>query len=441
MRLFPAEPEIADDEGFTPENDIFRRKEFGERLTRLVRYLDTPSVVLLDAPWGSGKTTFVKMWRGELRKLGVACVYFDAFANDYQSDAFLALASQIVAEAEAAKPDDARKVEAFKTKAVGALKVIGRGAVKIGVKAATAGLVDADDVGETLATAITGAGEEAAGSIDEALKKRLDAAKADKTSFASFRQALSELSSSLGKPDAQQSKDEAPKPLVFIIDELDRCRPSFALEMLELIKHFFNAPNVAFVLVSNLPSLERAARHAYGNMDTMSYLEKFYQVRITLPFDLGNIRRYLDYLQIDHRAADTMAAIAEAKGLSFRTIQHVAAYYNMFNVVSSQYTPRMHDALAVVCVLRVIHPTLYNSVRKNKCTPDGILGAVDHVNWPSGGPTDRFRELMYYILHPTMLDAQTAETFRRSFLNDFNTSHVNLLKQYADAIENFIAPG
>jgi hypothetical protein len=104
LRLFPPEMEIDPTEGFMPKKDIFGRKSFGDRLTRIVRAIENPSVLLLDAPWGTGNTTFVKMWRGELMKAGIPSVYFDAFANDYQEDAFLAVASQIIADAESLAP-------------------------------------------------------------------------------------------------------------------------------------------------------------------------------------------------------------------------------------------------------------------------------------------------------------------------------------------------
>ena len=114
MELFPQAIEIGSEEGFTKEKDIFGRREFGERLARIVCELKTPSVFLLDAPWGSGKTTFIKMWRGELAKQGVRSIYFDAFANDYQQDAFLAIASQIVEEASGLQTKASEQLKQFK---------------------------------------------------------------------------------------------------------------------------------------------------------------------------------------------------------------------------------------------------------------------------------------------------------------------------------------
>ena len=104
-----------------------------------------PLVALLDAPWGFGKTTFIKMWMGELSKSKIPAIYFDAFANDYQEDAFIAISSEIISEIERRK-SQSPTVEKFKRKAVGVAKVIGLSALRIGFKAATAGTVELGDL-------------------------------------------------------------------------------------------------------------------------------------------------------------------------------------------------------------------------------------------------------------------------------------------------------
>src|SRR5262249_28293078 len=83
MRLFPPPLQIADDEGFTPEKDIFGRADIGRGLTSLLARVNEPLVVAVDGQWGSGKTTFLKMWAGELRKSDIPVVYFDAYEHDY----------------------------------------------------------------------------------------------------------------------------------------------------------------------------------------------------------------------------------------------------------------------------------------------------------------------------------------------------------------------
>jgi hypothetical protein len=263
LRLVPRELEIGPEEGFAPEKDIFNRKPFGDQLTRIVCSLDGPTVLLLDAQWGTGKTTFIKMWLGELAKAQIPTIYFDAFANDYHEDPFLTVAGEIVARAEQLKPRSKVALQKFKDSTIGVAKALGRASVRIGIRAASAGLLTGEEVMEGVkiaADAAKAAGDEAAKAVDDLLKERLESQKADRGVFDQFKTALNELAGVLsasadeGRSAAADPGATAPHraPLVFVIDELDRCRPSFALELLEKIKHFFAVPGVTFVLVSQL---------------------------------------------------------------------------------------------------------------------------------------------------------------------------------------------
>ncbi|WP_354688160.1 KAP family P-loop NTPase fold protein [Cupriavidus plantarum] len=68
------------------------------------------------------------------------------------------------------------------------------------------------------------------------------------------------------------------------VDELDRCRPAFAVALLERIKHFFEVPNLVFVLVMNRKQLEGAIQGVYGAQTNASdYLGKFLHLALRLP--------------------------------------------------------------------------------------------------------------------------------------------------------------
>lgn len=56
-------------------------------------------------------------------------------------------------------------------------------------------------------------------------------------------------------------------PLIIFIDELDRCRPDYAIEFLEIVKHFFDVQNIIFVLGIDLGQLQYSARSLYGGGD------------------------------------------------------------------------------------------------------------------------------------------------------------------------------
>ena len=268
MRLTVPPLEIAEDEGFSDDKDIFKRKGFGEQLSNLIENTEGELVIALDAPWGEGKSTFVKMWRGHLKTNGIQSIYFDAFENDHQSAPFLALAAEIY-NLIGKNEDEKTK---FKDVAVSALKTTGRISLRVGIKALTAGILD-ETVFVNYGTN-KDLSKETAAAVDGYVSNRLKSASKDKESIKEFRDYLENLPTLLGTNG---------KPLVFIIDELDRCKPPFALEIVEIVKHLFAVPNITFVLVLNRTQLEASVKNEYGTADASAYLQKFINLWVSLP--------------------------------------------------------------------------------------------------------------------------------------------------------------
>lgn len=72
--------------------------------------------------------------------------------------------------------------------------------------------------------------------------------------------------------------------LVIFIDELDRCKPSFAVHLLEQIKHYLCDERIIFVFSVNLQELQHTIKHYYGDsFDACRYLDRFFDLRIELP--------------------------------------------------------------------------------------------------------------------------------------------------------------
>lgn len=77
---------------------------------------------------------------------------------------------------------------------------------------------------------------------------------------------------------------EQAQKLVIFIDELDRCRPSYALEMLERIKHYFDDDRIIFVVSVNKEQLTHTITTYYGEgFDSTGYLNKFFDIEAYLP--------------------------------------------------------------------------------------------------------------------------------------------------------------
>lgn len=87
--------------------------------------------------------------------------------------------------------------------------------------------------------------------------------------------------------------------LVIFIDELDRCKPSYAVCLLERIKHYFANDKITFVFSVNINELQHTIRKHYGNeFDGTRYLDRFFDLRITLP--PPDLQRYYSSLNFDN---------------------------------------------------------------------------------------------------------------------------------------------
>lgn len=384
MRIFPADPDIGDEEGFAPSKDLFKRAELGAGMTNLLTKVSHPLVLAVDGQWGSGKTTFLKMWAGELRTLGFPVIFFDAFAHDHFDDAFSAIAHEIVALAETRHKADSPAGKQLIIRAVNVGKVLARGAFRFGVKAATAGIIDTADASKSFGDLAGDLIDETSSTADKLVDAYLDQHRKQVLLFNQFREALECL------PAAFLPKESIgpAKPLVIIVDELDRCRPNFAVQLLERVKHFFSVDNVHFVLGVHVGQLKNSIKAAYGDgIDASVYLEKF--INLTIPlidtandYSQRNITRYaarwtknsgLEGADLDaaERATAVIVHVAEGHALGFRTIERILTNLAIALAFSRPRTFREGYLIGGLCVLKVTRPDLFAKAKA------GTLGFTD----------------------------------------------------------------
>ena len=220
-------------------DDVLDRKEIANRLTSIVRGQEAPFVISLDGRWGTGKTFLLKRWQQDLQNQGFAAIYFNAWEDDFNDDPLLAIVGQLSDHFNEGVPD-----EIARTVAHGALNIV--------VKRLT-GL-----------------------KVDELTPERLlDDYQGQQETKRLVKAQLSQL--------GHRVRDDTGQPLVFIIDELDRCRPTFAIELLERVKHVFDAPNIVFVFGINRSELLKSLESVYGEIDAGTYLRRFFDMEFVLP--------------------------------------------------------------------------------------------------------------------------------------------------------------
>ena len=93
IRIQPKEIEVPADDPF--KNDLLARKEPVEVLTSIIGSIEGPCVLAVDSGWGTGKTTFLKMWLQHLRNQGFLVVDFNAWETDFTESPFIALSAEI----------------------------------------------------------------------------------------------------------------------------------------------------------------------------------------------------------------------------------------------------------------------------------------------------------------------------------------------------------
>ena len=191
----------------------------------------------------------------------------------------------------------------------------------------------------------------------------------------------------------QESSDE--KPLVFIIDELDRCRPDYAVRMLEILKHFFVVKNIVFVCAVDKKHLEDSICGFYGSekIKASEYLRRFFDLEISIPLpDYTKFCEHLyDYYELNvffesekrqaypifkKNAEDFkwfLSSLGIKKGLSLRQLERITAFtkLSLRNMpVGTYYYPILS---LFVTYLRFFDYQFYTALREHKWTCQKIL--------------------------------------------------------------------
>ncbi|MXR70270.1 NTPase KAP [Shewanella sp. JBTF-M18] len=278
-----------DDRENFPADQLVRAK-YAEFLTHFLASKGEDSssekhsyVLNLNAEWGAGKSYFLRRWAADLKE-EYPVVYVDAWKQDYSDDPLMTVISSMITQLR----EQAGKNEEdplFKTprKLIGLLKAAAPSIAR-GVATRYLGIdpvkiiqqADDDDIGETVKDRN---GQDidmglAASKIVEHLIKDHDA-KSD---------AIASLKLSVGQwVRAVVGLQKKQHPAFIFIDELDRCRPSYAVEMLETIKHIFDIPGVVFVVATDTEQLQHTIKAIYGQgFDARTYLGRFFNSRYTL---------------------------------------------------------------------------------------------------------------------------------------------------------------
>ncbi|MCK8094694.1 P-loop NTPase fold protein [Pseudoalteromonas sp. 1CM17D] len=238
-------------------------------------------VLNLNAEWGAGKTYFLKRWSRELI-VDFPVVYIDAWQQDYSDDPFLTVIAGIIKQLQR----QAKFNITIPKSAVSMFKAVAP-AIAQGLTKKISG-IDLDELHTLLF------------SDDETENDQNQ--NSNKPTGSDFSPAVKALAQNLIKDHEAKNKsvevikakladwvnkfeeqEDKSLPIFIFIDELDRCRPSYAVEMLEAIKHIFNVKGIVFVVATDTDQLQHTIKSIYGEgFDAKVYLGRFFNSRYSL---------------------------------------------------------------------------------------------------------------------------------------------------------------
>lgn len=365
LKLKLIEPDASTDE--TWQDDVLGRAEIAAKLTNLLRNQRDPFAISIDGRWGTGKTFLLERWQIDLEREGFSAIYFNAWEDDFCDDPLLAIIGQLSEQFKEGK---------FKelTSQVG--QIAGQ-LIKQNIIAVPSKLTGFD-LGVDLS--------------------KLDGRDLLQE-YADQRKTKVRLKNKLTQMSAKVA-EETGHPLVFIVDELDRCRPTFAIELLERVKHIFDVPNIVFVFGINRDELCKSLESIYGEIDATVYLRRFFDMEFMLPGvnsekfceSLMEKYRFREFFQSLSQTANMrihsanydciatgIPALCGQLGLSLRDIDYCL---RVIALAARSIQEKQHIfpwPLSLLVLLKFENPVLYRQFINGECHASDVINHLDAV--------------------------------------------------------------
>lgn len=274
------------------EKCFLGRKEYGNYLSTYIRNQKRGLILNLNGGWGTGKTFFLKqLYTNLLKDKKSPVVYINAWESDFSNDPLLVIVSELIYQiTELCKNESKeKKVERKKTtdEIFSILKFLSKKTYNVGLDVIAAILSKkGKDWGDLDSTALLALfnnikinDDEKKLVLDEPIfgesltngyKKQVKAINQTKISMAAYAEKI--------------TSEGGDGKIYVLVDELDRCRPTYAIEFLETIKHLFDIPNFVFVVATDTDQLSHSIKAVYGNdFNGIEYLSRFFNRTATIP--------------------------------------------------------------------------------------------------------------------------------------------------------------
>ena len=277
-------------------------------------------VLNLDAPWGSGKSFFLDNLANELSADGYLVAKVNAWIDDHSDDPLTSVVAAI--DAIVGKKSSDPKSTSVNLQAIkrNAGKIVITAALGIGKKwvekhlgdaagsvaeLASGSPLDETDADEIIMSGVSQASDQVWSDLSASMLKKFET---EQAAYGGFRQSFENLVSEMAAADPKNAQ------IFILIDELDRCRPSYAIQMLERIKHLFSISGAVFIVATDTSQLRESIKAVYGaKFDSERYLHRFFdreyrlEARNTPQFIEEKLRHIVDLAKLNLPKEESLA--------------------------------------------------------------------------------------------------------------------------------------
>ena len=351
--------------------DLLGLQAFAEKLERFIniehRFVSESLVISLNGGFGAGKTTFLKMWTDRIKNNkdspdGPLVVEVNAWNDDYCGDPLVSLVSAIIGSLNDKNVNYQSLCNAAKDVGWFLTGIGGQVVSKLtGIDAVAAG-----ELAEKKKSVREGK-QELSGGFFDVFEKR-------KKALGSLKTAIRAM-----------IKGDKPSVLI-LVDELDRCRPDYAISYLETIKHVFDIHGIVFILAVDRKQLECSAKAAFGaDLNFPEYYRKFIQREISLPepskqayqamaskyvhFYLQRENERRCFMALDRPRNDNIVELISSMKMTPRQIQEVFRVMGHVLQTDEGNKGRLPWCLGVgtilMSTLRIGHPRIYEALGRS----------------------------------------------------------------------------
>ncbi len=325
------------------ETDTLNRKSVAIKYANFIKNLGENHTIALDAPWGTGKTKFIDFMCEEFDKNKDVYIRYNAWDHDYTNEPFLSLMNDFFTAIQD-QGYTSNQLKNIKEHSYNAVKTIGSSIFK-GLAKKAIGSEAAEAVSNEVKAFLSDVNEDI---INETFNSLTKSQKSRKSFTKELEKTVQNILTKTNK-----------KQFIFIIDELDRCKPTFAIELLENIKHLFKIREIVFLIAVDKTQLSESIKVVYGqNFDSKTYLYRFFDLDLYLNIETGNDFFRSKLSQIDCTGTDVSTACWYATnnlGLSLRDFERITSEVykiTVFNNVSDNNEIAWPNKLFILLILK-----------------------------------------------------------------------------------------